>query len=208
VPVVMSGPGLSLAEWVILGLLSEAPSHGFALARTLSHSTVLGQVWTFSRPHVYWAMGRLEKQGMIAVVRQEPGIGPTRTVYMATENGNRALAQWRLEPVRHLREVESAFLAKVLLRLRAGEALAPLVAAQRAVFDPLFKDLADEFAGREADQIVTFWRYEFSRAVARLIDNLESIDQIEAPEPRSRRRSTKVNGQPSFRQRPAGEAPA
>jgi hypothetical protein len=26
------GPGLSLTEWVVLALLSERPSHGFAVA--------------------------------------------------------------------------------------------------------------------------------------------------------------------------------
>ncbi|HEV7863010.1 MAG TPA: PadR family transcriptional regulator [Acidimicrobiia bacterium] len=174
------GPGLSLTEWVVLGLLSEAPSHGFAVARSLSRATALGQVWTVPRPLVYRAIGRLEEQGMIAVAGEEPGEpGPPRMVYHATGKGKKAVAQWRGEPVQHLREVRSAFLAKVLLRQRAGEVLAPLVADQRAVFEPLFQRLADQFTEREGDRVVASWRYESSQAVARLLDQVEGLDLVE-----------------------------
>ena len=172
------GPGLSLTEWVVLALLAEAPSHGFAVARTLSRATALGEVWTVPRPLVYRAIGRLEEQGMVASAGEEPGDpGPTRMVYQTTGKGKKAVAQWRGEPVQHLREVRSAFLAKVLLRQRAGEPLAPLVAAQRAVFDPLFQRLADQFDEGEGSRVVASWRYESSQAVARLLDHVGSLDQ-------------------------------
>ena len=90
------GPGLSLTEWVVLALLSEAPSHGFAVARNLSRVTPLGEVWTVPRPLVYRAIGRLEEQGMVASAGEEPGDpGPTRMVYQATGKGKKAVAQWR-----------------------------------------------------------------------------------------------------------------
>lgn len=179
------GPGLSLTEWVVLALLAEAPSHGFAVARSLSRSTPLGQVWTVPRPLVYRAVGRLEDQGLIAAVGEEPGdTGPPRTIYQASARGKRAVAGWRAEPVAHLREVRSAFLAKVLLRQRAGEPLAPLVAAQREVFDPLLAQLAEVFdsADREGgdgerNRAVAAWRYESSQAVARLLDHVEALDR-------------------------------
>jgi hypothetical protein len=98
-------------------------------------------------------------------------------VYQATGKGKKAVAQWRGEPVQHLREVRSAFLAKVLLRQRAAEPLAPLVAAQRAVFDPLFQRLADQFDDSEGSRVVASWRYESSQAVARLLDHVGSLDQ-------------------------------
>ena len=172
------GPALSLTEWVVLALLAEAPSHGFAVARTLSRVTALGEVWTVPRPLVYRALGRLEEQGLIAEAGEEPGDpGPRRMVYEVTTKGRKAAAQWRGEPVRHLREVRSAFLAKVLLRQRAGEALAPLVSEQRAVFVPLFERLAEQFADVETERVVGAWRYESSQAVARLLDHLETLDK-------------------------------
>jgi len=87
------------------------------------------------------------------------------------------VAQWRAEPVRHLRDVRSALLAKVLLRQRAGEPLAPLVAEQRAVFLPLFERLAEQFGDAQSERVVAAWRYESSQAVARLLDHLEGLDK-------------------------------
>lgn len=172
------GPGLSLTEWLVLALLSEAPSHGFAVARTLSRTTALGEVWTVPRPLVYRALGRLEEQGLILEAGEEPGDpGPRRMVYEATGKGRKAVANWRAEPVRHLRDVRSAFLAKVLLRQRAGEPLAPLVTQQRAVFAPLFERLTEQFDDPETDHVIASWRYESSQAVARLLDHLETLDR-------------------------------
>src|SRR2546423_2426958 len=121
------GPGLSLTEWVVLALLSEAPSHGFAVARTLSRATPLGEVWTVPRPLVYRAIGRLEEQGMIAVAGEEPGDpGPTRMVYQATGKGKKAVAQWRGGAGPHLPRGRQGLLAKGVLRPRGGGAPAPL----------------------------------------------------------------------------------
>ena len=172
------GPALSLTEWVVLALLAEAPSHGFAVARTLSRVTPLGEVWTVPRPLVYRALGRLEEQNLIAEAGEEPGDpGPRRMVYEVTPKGRKAAAHWRGEPVRHLREVRSAFLAKVLLRQRAGESLRPLVTEQRAVFAPLLDRIAEQFTGGGMERVVAAWRYESSQAVARLLDHLETFDQ-------------------------------
>jgi DNA-binding PadR family transcriptional regulator len=172
------GPGLSLTEWAVLALLSEAPSHGFAVARTLSRVTAIGQVWTVPRPLVYRALGRLEEHGLIVEAGEEPGDpGPRRMVYEATGKGRKAVANWRGEPVRHLRDVRSAFLVKVLLRQRAGEPLAPLVAQQREIFAPLFERLAGQFGEGEGDHVIAAWRHESSQAVARLLDHLEGLDE-------------------------------
>ena len=172
----MGGPALSLTESVVLALIAEEPCHGFAVARTLSRATALGEVWTVAHPLVYRAMGRLEEQGMIVGTGHEPGeSGPTRMIYEATDRGRAVAAQWRAEPVRHLREVRTALLAKVILRLRAGEALAPFLAEQRAIFDPLFEGLRHwEESEDEGERVVAAFRYESSRAVSRLLDRLDA----------------------------------
>src|SRR5438270_5520223 len=171
-------PALSLTEWVVLALLAEGRSHGFAVARTLSRVTPLGEVWTVPRPLVYRAIGRLEEQGLIAEAGEEPGDpGPRRMVYEVTPKGRKAAAHWRAEPVRHLRDVRSALLAKVLLRQRAGEPLKPLVTEQRAVFAPLFERLAEQFAAAESEGVIAAWRYESSQAVGRLLDHVDALDE-------------------------------
>jgi PadR family transcriptional regulator AphA len=161
----------------VLALLAEGPSHGFALAKTLSHTTPLGEVWTVPRPLVYRALGRLEEQGLIAEAGEEPGDpGPRRMVYAVTDKGRKAATHWRGEPVRHLREVRTVLLAKMLLRQRVGEPLAPLVAEQRTAFEPVFQRLADQYQAAEGEPVVASWRYESSQAVVRLLDHLEALD--------------------------------
>ncbi len=178
-------PGLSLTEWVVLALMAEAPSHGFAVARTLSPATELGKVWTVPRPLVYRAIGRLEEQGMITEAGDdEPGKpGPARTVYAATGKGKQAVARWLAEPVQHLREIRSVFLAKILLRQRAGQPLAALVGEQRALFAPLLQRLAEQFVDPDGERVVAAWRYESSQAVAHLLDRLEALSVGDADHP-------------------------
>jgi len=178
-------PTLSLTEHVVLALIAEEPSHGFAVARQLSRTTALGEVWAVAHPLVYRAMGRLDEQGMIAGTGLEPGeLGPTRMIYEATHRGLEVAARWRAEPVRHLRDVRTAFLAKVMLRMRAGEPLAPLLAEQRAVFGPLFAGLGNRDAIEdEGDRVVAVFRYESSRAVERLLSRLEALDGLQSARP-------------------------
>lgn len=165
-------PDLSLTEWIVLALLAEQPAHGFALARELGRTTLLGQVWTVPRPLVYRALGRLEAQGLVAAKGEEPGDpGPPRTVYKSTAKGRKAVAQWLETPVTHLREVRSAFLAKMILMQRAGSDPHPLVTAQRETFGPVLDGLQVQFE-TERGNVVAAWRYESSQAVARLLDRL------------------------------------
>jgi DNA-binding PadR family transcriptional regulator len=168
-PATAARPTLSLTEWIVLSLVAERPAHGFALARDLRPGAELGRVWTVSRSLVYRALERLDRLGLVRPAAEEPGEGPTRIIREATPAGREAAAVWRREPVEHLRDVRSAFLVKVLLTRRAGEAEQELVAAQRARFDPLFRALAAE---AEDGSVVGAWRLEFSRAVARLLDRL------------------------------------
>ena len=65
-------PRLSLAEWLVLCLVCEAPSHGFALARTLSEEGELGF--------------------------QPSNAGPVRSLVDATDAGRDAAAAWLAQP--------------------------------------------------------------------------------------------------------------
>ena len=165
-------PDLSLTEWIVLALLAEQPAHGFALARELGRNSALGQVWTVPRPLVYRALGRLEAQGLAATKGEEPGDpGPPRMVYKATSKGKKAVGHWLETPVTHLREVRSAFLAKMILMQRCGSDPRPLVTAQRETFAPVFDGLQIQFEEERSD-VVAAWRYESSQAVARLLQRL------------------------------------
>ena len=48
---------LSLTEWIVLALVAEGPSHGFAIAKELRADSDLGRVMTVQRALVYRALG-------------------------------------------------------------------------------------------------------------------------------------------------------
>src|SRR5580704_13853044 len=58
-------PSLSLAEWLVLCLICEKPTHGFALAALLGPEGELGLIWRVPKPVVYRALQRLELLGMV-----------------------------------------------------------------------------------------------------------------------------------------------
>ncbi|HEY7824307.1 MAG TPA: PadR family transcriptional regulator, partial [Acidimicrobiia bacterium] len=53
---------LSVTEYAVLGILAEAPSHGFAVAKELDANTEVGRILTVRRPLVYRALDRLVDQ--------------------------------------------------------------------------------------------------------------------------------------------------
>lgn len=161
---------LSLAEWVVLALVAEAPRHGYEVASELAPQRHLGHIWTLRRAAVYRALERLSDLGHVEPRRTEPGdAAPPRTVYGATRRGRSALGRWLREPVPHLRDVRSALLLKLVLAGRLGVPTAPLVEAQRDRFAPLVQAHAE--APTDADPVL-LWRRHAARAVAEFLDEL------------------------------------
>jgi DNA-binding PadR family transcriptional regulator len=154
----------TLTEWVVLGLVAEGPTHGFALARLLAPGGEVGRVWSAGRPLTYRAIERLAADGLIEPVRTEAGLGPRRTVHRITPTGRRALRRWQSTPVQHLRDVRAELLAKLLLLERAGRPDTTLLDAQRRAFAPLLAaarttdgaDAASRWRRAQAEAIATF----------------------------------------------------
>ncbi|HEY8545154.1 MAG TPA: PadR family transcriptional regulator [Acidimicrobiales bacterium] len=172
-------PTLSLNEWAVLGLLVDAPRHGYDIAAALQPGTRLGDVWRLSRQLVYRALQRLDDLGLVRPVATEPGAGgPPRTTYEPTPAGRAALDAWLVTPVEHLREVRNALLLKLLLAERLGRATGPLVRAQRQAFAPLL----DRLTGPPppADPVAA-WRHHSARAVAGFLDTLDILDAHDPP---------------------------
>ncbi len=156
------GPAeLSLTEWVVLAIIAEAPTHGFAIAKQLRADSDLGRVITVQRPLVYRAIDRLTTMRMIEPAHVEPGdSGPNRTVHRSTRRGRAALARWLDRPVAHVRDLRVEFLAKLRLNERRERSATTLVAAQR---DALAATL-DQLAQTPGDDIVDRWRHHNARA--------------------------------------------
>src|ERR1700759_5069068 len=110
-----STPELSLPEWTVLTVLSQQPAHGFAVAQLTAEQAELGRIWQVPRPIVYRAIGRLADAGLITPQWTEPGQGPQRPIFAATERGRLAADQWLPTPVKHIREIRSHLLLKLAL---------------------------------------------------------------------------------------------
>ena len=54
---------LSFVENLVLALIVEGPTHGFAIARDLGRDGAMGRVYEVSRPLVYRAVDRLVEAG-------------------------------------------------------------------------------------------------------------------------------------------------
>lgn len=166
----MAAPELSLNEWVVLALLDEGSSHGFALSKQLAPDSDLGRVLTVRRPLVYRALDRVVAAGLAEPHHTEPGAaGPNRTVHRLTRRGRTVVRRWLDEPVDHVRDMRLEFLVKLRLLARAGRDSSGLVAAQRAALDATLDGLA---ASAPGDDEVDLWRRHTALAVSAFLDDL------------------------------------
>jgi len=166
-------PRLSLAEWLVLCLICEAPSHGFALVRTLSEAGDLGKVWRVPKPVIYRALQRLEAAELVETVELQPSSeGPVRSLVDATGPGREAAAAWLARPARHNREVRSELLIKLALLDRAGTDPVPLLLAQREQLEPVAEALRARLPRADGfDRTILSWRWETVAATLRFLDD-------------------------------------
>jgi DNA-binding PadR family transcriptional regulator len=169
----------------VLGLLVDAPRHGYEIAAELRPGTPIGEVWRVNRQLVYRAIDRLAALGMAEPRRHEPGeAGPPRTVYGATGQGRAAVGQWLATPVDHLRDVRGALLLKLALARRLGADRRPLVEAQRAAFAGHLAALAE---GPDPADVVALWRHHSALAVSAFLTALADAEpDAETPTPPAR----------------------
>ena len=79
------------------------------------------------------------------------------------------MLKWLDSPVTHLRDVRTELVLKVMLRDRMELALAPFLALQHEVFDPLIASINKD----ASDSPVNLWRRESANAVKRYLTRLE-----------------------------------
>jgi DNA-binding PadR family transcriptional regulator len=164
---------LSLAEWVVLGVIGERPAHGFAVSVLTADDGELGRIWHIPRPAIYRAMGRVQAAGLLTPDSVEPGRGPQRTIYSITPPGREALGTWLSTPVRHIREVRSHLLMKLALLDRAGRDPGDLLVRQRAVLEPIVKAIMAERSERPGfDATLLAWRRATAGAALSFLDDV------------------------------------
>ena len=171
-------PALSLAEWVVLGVICEQPTHGFAIAQLTAPDGELGRAWQVPRPIVYRALGRLASAGLIAAEGVEPGQCPQRTIYAATAAGRDAAGRWLQTPVGHVREVRSHLLMKLALLHRAGLDPADLLRRQQDTLAPIAQAIRESRGEPEGfDATLLAWRRASAEAAISFLADITSARQ-------------------------------
>lgn len=160
---------LSLTEWVVLALLAETPSHGFAIAKEVRAGSDLGRIITVHRPLVYRALDRVVGAGLAEPHHTEPGdAGPNRTVLRLTRRGRAAVDRWLDQPVEHIRDLRIEFLPKLRLNQRRDRDPATLISAQQIALAEVF----DQLTVLPDDDVVDLWRRHNASAAQAFLDRL------------------------------------
>jgi DNA-binding PadR family transcriptional regulator len=165
---------LAPGEWAVLALLSERPTHGWALSNQLGPEGELGSVWSLGRPLVYRSIDILVERGLIEPAGHEPGLrGPNRTIYRTTCGGATALVQWLDEPVEHVRDVRSQLLLKLIFAERIGIDPTHMLEAQHATVHAAVAQLEQRMGSSTGSEAILLrFRLESTRAVLRFVEGL------------------------------------
>lgn len=79
----------SAADLLLLGFLARKPMHGYEIRQVLDDSDV--EDWTsISTTHIYWVLGKLEREGLVEVAVEQEGNRPPRKKYSLTQQGREA----------------------------------------------------------------------------------------------------------------------
>jgi PadR family transcriptional regulator AphA len=166
-----SGDRLPLCEWLVLCLVREQPTYGFAITQLLSRNGALGRAWYVPKPVIYRAMGQLEQLGLIQMTGQQHSPnGPARSLCQVTPAGRQAAKAWLRKPVAHGRNVRSELLMKLALLDRAGADPRGLLNAQIAEFAPHAAALADQAnVTTGTDHRLALWRHQAMSAIIQFL---------------------------------------
>ncbi len=114
----------------LLGLLEPQPSHGYELKQ--EYDSLFGHGRQLPFGQMYATLGRLERDGHVAVDGVEAGAGPERKRYVITSSGVTLLDHWLITPEPPEPHLQPVLFAKVALALLSGRHADRYLDAQRA----------------------------------------------------------------------------
>lgn len=165
----MARADAQLARDVVLTLIVQEPRHGWAIHEELAPQGEIGRAWTLSRQLVYRAIDTLETDGLVKRAKPKDGGGGDKVVISPTAKGIAQTKTWLDQPVKHLRDVRTELVVKIMLRARAGLPAKKFLDAQHDAFAPLLRAIETSPAVTPVDM----WRRESASAVKRYLTRLE-----------------------------------
>lgn len=85
----MSAPSTTRIDLLLLGLLLDRPMHGYELFQQIQAEGIDGW-FNVSMAGVYYSLGKLRDQGLVAESRQRGGRSARKSIYRLTEEGRAA----------------------------------------------------------------------------------------------------------------------
>jgi DNA-binding PadR family transcriptional regulator len=149
-------------EYILLGLLLEKPSHGYALFDRLQAAPDLSLIWRLKRSKLYYLLDKLVEEGFLTGSVDSGNGYPDRKVFHITEKGKDAFNVWIEEPVQNSRHVRIAFLSKLYFAERQGKEVAlDLIDSQLSVCRHWIKNLQQELDDSPEKTFITTQVYQF-----------------------------------------------
>jgi len=173
---------LNLTEWIVLALVSEAPTHGWAIVRAFRPGGAIGTIWVTTGPLVYRAISRLEDAALIRSAGTATGRGPGRVILEVEPGGLEQLGEWLMRPVDHIRDLRTELLVKLVLLDRRGLDRDLLVRRQLERIQPIATALASRPLARSTiDEVIDLWRATSAEAALRFLEAL-LVEAADGPE--------------------------
>jgi DNA-binding PadR family transcriptional regulator len=165
---------LSLSEWLVLAVVAEQPTHGFAISALTAEDGPLGRIYRVPRPVIYRSLSRLADAGLVVAEGTETSRGPQRTRYAVSESGDRALQAWLEVPAMHVRDVRTHLLVKLALLDRIGADPSRLLRRQRNVLEPIVQALdGEERLAGDFEATLQVWRRVNARAAVEFLAEID-----------------------------------
>ena len=149
-------------EYILLGLIREEPTHGYALFAKLRNNPELSLIWQVKRSKLYYLLDKLETDGYLTSSLSKEGSYPERNVYQITTKGSELLEKWLYSPVLSTRYVRLSFLSKLYFAIRENrEKAVELISAQIAVCREWLSNLEGEYKTLDQGEFINSQVYHF-----------------------------------------------
>ena len=149
-------------EYILLGLLRDEPSHGYALYESLRNNHELSLIWQVKRSKLYYLLDKSEGEGYLRSTTADAGPYPERKVFQITPLGRRVFDEWLHTPVRSSRYVRLAFLSKLYFLTQIDrDGASDLIGKQIAICQEWLENLESQFAESKNEGYLNARIYQF-----------------------------------------------
>lgn len=146
-------------RWVLLGLLTRKPMHGYELHQFFTSPSPLEQVWYLGISQMYKLLKELESLDHVEVSIEPQENRPEKKVYHVAPSGREAFLEWLQTPVSGIRLIRIEFLGKLFLAQGLGpEMVEGIIDIQREACRTLLADLQAKMPGDGFEDLVLRFR--------------------------------------------------